>query len=222
MEASHEKLNIISLEPPEGALCMTSVTAAGRCLSLGLLQNRRGDDYVTRYGTLSFDAKCDFFCIYHDSFKTPSCACARRRFPACERHVSRVLTNTRVFFSARASYKRRRLVEFTPGHAPSVQLVATLLMTSLPRASIGPETSHTGPIAWRWSDVSRDRVPFTLNGAGRGGEMIEAKWRRDAERWLAEKAARVNVCCWEKSEPLQPGVAPRGRRRRRHSSLGVA
>lgn len=76
MEASHEKLNIISLEPPEGALCMTSATVAGRCLSLGLLQNRRGDDYVTSYGTLSFDAECDFFCIYHDSFKTPSCVCA--------------------------------------------------------------------------------------------------------------------------------------------------
>lgn len=46
------------------------------------------------------------------------------------------------------------LAEFTPVHAPTVQLVATLVMTSPPRATIGPETPRTCPIDCRWSDVS--------------------------------------------------------------------
>lgn len=49
------------------------------------------------------------------------------------------------------------LAEFTPDHALSVQLVATLVMTSPRRTAIGPETSHTCPIACRCSDVSRAR-----------------------------------------------------------------
>lgn len=91
------------------------------------------------------------------------------------------------------------LVEFTHDHAPSVQLVATLLVTSPPRAPIGPETAHTCPIACRWSDVSRERSrTLSVDWAGRRDRQRQSQ--RDATPWLAEKAVKVNVCCWEKTE----------------------
>lgn len=97
------------------------------------------------------------------------------------------------------------LVEFTKGHAPSVQLVATLLMTSPPRAPIGPETSHTCPIACRWSDVSGDRSrSLSVEWAGR--RDYRRQCQRDATPWLAEKAVKVNVCCWEKTGEGESGT----------------
>lgn len=169
-----------SQQPPEGAFCVPSTTAASGCLRSGLLQK---DDYVTCYRTLSFDAEYDLYCtIMTVSWRRvvrSRCVTAILRVSVTFQASSPTCAS---FFGACELDKRSRLVEFTPDHAPSVQLVATLLMTSLPRASIGPERSHTGPIAKRWSDVSQHRVPFTLNGAGRGGEMIEAKWRRQVER----------------------------------------
>lgn len=72
-------------------------------------------------------------------------------------------------------------------------------MTSPPRAPIGPETTHTCPIACRWSDVSRERSRrLSVDWAGR--RDCQRQSQRDATPWLAEKAVKVNVCCWEKTE----------------------
>lgn len=120
-------------------------------------------------------------------------------------HVFQPLLSTTVRLHHCLQVTNVGLVEFTPGHAPSVQLVATLLMTSPPRAPIGPETSRTCPIACRWSDVSGDRSRSL---------SVEWAWRRDYRRqcqrdatpWLAEKAVKVNVCCWEKTGEGESGT----------------
>lgn len=88
------------------------------------------------------------------------------------------------------------LTEFTPGHAPSVQLVATLMMTSPPVAAIGPETLYTGPIAYWCGDVSPEQ-PVQFHCAGRGlaaaNVIVSCRKRSD---WM--RALKVSVCCWEK------------------------
>lgn len=57
---------------------------------------------------------------------------------------------------------------YQPRHAPSVQLVATLSVTSSPRSAIGRRAVHTCPIDCRRSDVSQHGpVRFLLSGRGR-------------------------------------------------------
>lgn len=91
------------------------------------------------------------------------------------------------------------LAEFTPDHAPSVQLVATLLMTSPPRAPIGPETWHTCPIACRWSDVSRDRSRwFSVEWAWRRDHRRQSQ--RDSAPWLAVGGESERLLLREKGE----------------------
>lgn len=73
------------------------------------------------------------------------------------------------------------LAEFTPDHAPSVQLVATLVMTSSLCAPIGPETLLTHPMACRWSDVSRDGPrSLSLEWAG-----LRDRRRQSEQDWCA-------------------------------------
>lgn len=222
MEASHEKLNIISLEPPEGALCMTSATVAGRCLSLGLLQNRRGDDYVTSYGTLSFDAECAFFCIYHDSFKTPSCVCVR-----CTTAIPRVWTSrftrphqhARLFFGAcklqtsevSRVYARPRPLRPAGGN--------TLDDITSPRLHWPRDVPHRpNRLAVKWRQPRPGPVHFEWGWAGRRDDRSQVAagcwaligWKSgESERLLLREkwAAATRSCSARKKTTSSLGVA---------------
>lgn len=107
------------------------------------------------YGTLSlFDVQC-YFCAFRKVVISHLGACAAHDSDDLRMNVTfHASSPTHASFSALQVCLHLRvtnvgLVEFTAGHAPSVQLVATLLMTSLPRTPIGLQTSHTCPIAWR-------------------------------------------------------------------------
>lgn len=77
------------------------------------------------------------------------------------------------------------LAEFTSDHAPLLQLVATLVMTSLLCAPIGSKTLLTYPIKCRRSDVSNEwSGSLSLLWAGRGDGRRQNE--QDAEARLAE------------------------------------
>lgn len=127
----------------------------------------------------------------------------------CPSRARAIISNMHIFQSALSTPVRLQhhclqvtntgLAEFTPDHALSVQLVATLVMTSPPRAPIGPETSHTCPIACRWSDVSRDRSrSLSVEWAGRRDYRRQSQ--RDAAPWLADCGESQRLLLREKGE----------------------